>query len=62
MDGYKLSKKIKGGGVALFIRRWIECEVLSLRNRHEQIESLWIRIRHQDNKENLMAAQPRGAC
>lgn len=48
--------------VALFIRRWIECEVLSLRNRQEQVESLWVRIRHQDNKKNLMAAEPRGAC
>ncbi|KAJ7412608.1 rna-directed dna polymerase from mobile element jockey-like [Pitangus sulphuratus] len=32
----------RGGGVALYIRRWIECEELSLKNSHEQVESLWL--------------------
>ena len=46
----------RGGGVALYINKWIECEELSLKNSHEQVESLWIRIRDRDNKANLMVA------
>jgi len=33
---------------------WIECEELSLKNNHDQVESLWIRIRDRGNKENLV--------
>ncbi|GAB0203805.1 hypothetical protein GRJ2_002846100 [Grus japonensis] len=42
------------GGVALYIKKWIECE-LSLKNSHKQVESLWVRIREQANKRNLVA-------
>jgi len=35
----------KGGGVVLNIKKWIECEELSLKNSHKQVKSLWVRIR-----------------
>ena len=43
----------EGRGVALYIKKWIECEELSLKNSHEQAESLWVRIRDSGNKGNL---------
>ena len=43
-----------GTGVPLYIEKWIECEELSLKNNHEQVESLWIRIKDQGNKESLV--------
>lgn len=42
-------------------KRWIECEELSLKNSHmgkNQIESLWVKISDQSNKENFMV----GVC
>ncbi|PKU35646.1 egf-like repeat and discoidin i-like domain-containing protein 3 [Limosa lapponica baueri] len=44
----------EGGGVALYIKKWLECEELSLKNSHEQVESLWVRIRDRGNKGNLV--------
>lgn len=38
------------GGVALYIKSWIECEELSLRNSYGQAESLWVKIRDWTNK------------
>ncbi|PKU42506.1 rna-directed dna polymerase from mobile element jockey-like [Limosa lapponica baueri] len=44
-DGYRLFRRDrrgrKGGDVAFYIRKWIECEELSLKNSPEQVESLW---------------------
>jgi len=34
----------RGGQVALCIRKLIQCEELSLKNSHEQVKSLWVRI------------------
>jgi len=48
----------QGGGVAVYIKKWKECEELSLKNSHEQVESLWIRIRGRGNKGNLVV----GVC
>lgn len=67
MDGYRLFQKSKGGQIALCFRRWIECKILSLKNRHEQVERLWVRIRQRQQREPHgwyvpQAAQPRGAC
>ena len=49
IDGYGLFRRDRrgrrGGGVALYIKKWIECEELSPKNSHEQVESLWVRIR-----------------
>ncbi|GAB0186388.1 hypothetical protein GRJ2_001104100 [Grus japonensis] len=39
-------------GVALYIKKWIECEELSLKNSHKQVETLWVRIRDRGNKRN----------
>ena len=30
----------RGGGVVLYVRKWIDCEELCLRNSHDQVESL----------------------
>ncbi|TRZ07896.1 hypothetical protein HGM15179_019207 [Zosterops borbonicus] len=32
----------RGGGVALYIKKWIECEELSLKNSPKQVKSLWV--------------------
>ena len=49
MEGYKFYRRNrqgrKGGGVALYVK-WIDREELMLRNSHEQVESLWVKIRH----------------
>ncbi|KAJ7424125.1 nipped-b-like protein [Pitangus sulphuratus] len=43
IDGYRLFRRDRGGKrggeVALYIKRWIECEELSLKNSHVQVES-----------------------
>ncbi|KAK4828983.1 hypothetical protein QYF61_001639 [Mycteria americana] len=58
IDGYRLFRRDRrgrrGGGVAFYIKKWIGCEELSLKNSHEQVESLWVRIRDQGNKGNLV--------
>ncbi|PKU34569.1 mitochondrial fission process protein 1 [Limosa lapponica baueri] len=41
-------------GVALYTKKLIGCEELSLKNTHEQVESLWVRIRDGGNKRNLV--------
>jgi len=54
IDGYRLFRRDRwgkrGGGIALYIKKSIQCEELSLKNSHEQLESLWIRIRDRGNK------------
>jgi len=35
-------------------QEWIECEELSLKNSHRQVESLWVRIRDQGKEGNLV--------
>jgi len=42
----------RGEGVALYIKKSIQCEELSLKNSHEQVKSLWARNR--GNKGNLV--------
>ena len=58
IDGYRLFRRDRqgrrGGGVALYIKKWIDCEELSLKNSQEQVESLWVRIRDRGNKGNLV--------
>lgn len=53
INGYRLFRRHsrkRGGGIAPYVKRWIECEEMSLKNGHEQVESLWVKIRHQGNK------------
>jgi len=59
IDGYGLFRRERwgkrGGGVALYIKKSIQYEELSLKNSHEQVESLWVRIRNRGHKGNLVA-------
>jgi len=41
----------RGEGVALYIKKRIQCEELYLKNGHKQVESLWLRIRDRGNRE-----------
>ncbi|GAB0201705.1 hypothetical protein GRJ2_002636100 [Grus japonensis] len=56
IDGYRLFRRDKqgrrSGGIDLYIKKQIAFEELSLKNSHEQVESLWVRVR--DNKRNLV--------
>jgi len=58
IDGYRLFRRDRegkrGGGVALWIEKSIQCEELSLKNSHEQVKSLWVRSRDRGNKGNLV--------
>lgn len=64
LHGYRLFRRDgqgrKGGGVALYIKRAVECKVLSLKNSHKLIESLWVRNRDQGNKGNLVTGSITG--
>ncbi len=44
IEGYRLFRRDRegrsGGGVALYVRTWIDCEELCLRNSHDQVKSL----------------------
>ena len=44
----------RGEGVAIYIRKEIKGEELSLRNSHEQVESLWVTVRDQGSKWSLV--------
>jgi len=39
----------RGRGVALYIKKTLQSEELSLKNSHEQVESLWLRIGERGN-------------
>ncbi|GAB0209484.1 hypothetical protein GRJ2_003414100 [Grus japonensis] len=60
IDGYKLFRRDRqgrrGGGTALYVKKWIDCKQLTLKNSHEQVESLWVRIRDRGNKGNLVVS------
>jgi len=49
IDGYRHFRRDRqgrrGGEVALYIRKWIDCEELYMRKRHNQVESLWVKIK-----------------
>ena len=44
----------KGGGVVLYVKEWIDCEELPLRNSQEQLESLWVKTRDRTHKGQLV--------
>jgi len=58
IDGHRLfrrdSQEKSGGGIALYMKKAIQCEELSLKNSHKQVESVWVRIRDRGNKRNLV--------
>jgi len=60
IDGYRLFRRDRWGkrgrGISQFIKKSIQCEELSLKSNHEQVESLWVRIRDRGNKRNLVVS------
>ena len=58
LDGYRLFRRDRqgrrGGGVALYLKKTLQSEELSLKNNHEQVGSLWVRIRERGNQGNLV--------
>jgi len=36
--------------MALCVKKWIDCEELRLRNCHDEVKSLWVKIKDQTNK------------
>ena len=61
-EDYRLFRKDRqgrrGGGVAFYVRKWIDGEELCLRNSHKQVESLWIKIEDWSSKGHLVV----GVC
>lgn len=51
----KGQERKKREGIALYIKKWIGCKKLSLKNRHKQVESLWVKIKTQGNKGKFVA-------
>jgi len=47
----------KGRAIALYIKKWTDCEELFLKNSHEQFKSLWVRIMRQRQQR-----EPCGWC
>jgi len=49
MDGYRLFRRDRWGkrigGIAVCIKKSIQFEELSLKNSHERMENLWVRVR-----------------
>ncbi|PKU30689.1 rna-directed dna polymerase from mobile element jockey- hypothetical protein [Limosa lapponica baueri] len=60
-DGYKLFRRDRqgrrGGGVALYVKEWIEWEEMSLKNSQDEVKSLRVEIRDRGNKGNLVAVK-----
>jgi len=58
MDGYRLFRKdrptTRGGGVALYVREQLECIELCLGADEERVESLWVRIKGQPHKGDII--------
>jgi len=57
IHSYRMFRKYrwgrKGRGVTLYVKKFTDCEELSLKNSHRQVESLRVRITDQGNKGNL---------
>lgn len=58
IERYKLFRRDSQGrrhrGVALYVKKLIDCEELLLRNSHGQIESLWVKVKDWPNKGCLV--------
>jgi len=46
------------GELPSYVRKWINCEELCLRKSHDQVESLWVKIKDRSSKGHLVA----GVC
>ena len=62
IEDYRLFRRDRqgrrGGGIAPYVRKWIDCEELCLRNSHDQVKSLWVIIKDWSSKGHLVA----GVC
>ena len=62
IEDYRLFRRDRqgrrGGGIAPYVRKWIDCEELCLRNSHDQVESLWVKIKDRSRKGHLVV----GVC
>lgn len=56
-EGYKLFRRDRQGrrgrGVALCVRKGIDCKELPLRKGHRQAESLWVNVKAGPTKDTL---------
>lgn len=43
----------EGRGCSLYVKKWIDCTELSLKNSNKQVENLWVKIRGEVNKGSL---------
>lgn len=54
INSYRVFRRNWGGRrygeFALYIKRWIKCEGLSLQKNHGQVKSLWVRIGDKSDK------------
>ena len=57
-EGYKFLRNDRqsrsGWGVALYVKEWVDCEELALRNSQKWMESLWVKIRDEINKGQMV--------
>ena len=60
IEGYRLFRKDRQGrrGGAHYVRKGIDCEELCLRNSHNQVKSLWVKIEDRSSKGHLVV----GVC
>ena len=56
IEGYRLFRKDRQGrrGVAHYVRKWIDSKELCLKNSHDQVESLWIKIKDHSSEGHLV--------
>ena len=62
IEDYRLFRRDRQGRrddrVALYVRKWIDCKELCLRNSHDEVKSLWVKIKDRSSKGHLMV----GVC
>ena len=62
IEGYKFFRRDRQGNsgrrVGLFVKKWIVCKELPLRNSQDQDVDLWVNIRDQINEGQLVV----GVC
>ena len=58
MEGCKLYRRDRqgrsGGGVDLYVKKWIDCEEFPWRNSQEKVERLWVKIKDWTRKGHLV--------
>ncbi|XP_021237137.1 uncharacterized protein LOC110390225, partial [Numida meleagris] len=58
IEGYRIFRRDRqgrrGGVVAICVRKWTDCKELCLSNSHDQVESLWVKIKDRSSKGHLV--------